>query len=367
MKGRLFVVNEETLANTLNENIVSVKIPNLDGAMWFKTITDIMADMLQVEVGDYIFLWETSSNSRKSRIHGVYRAMSKPYYLDTGDGFPFKIHIECAYSFENPITEYDVLNCPYVKESFWSIIGKKVAGKSRGSTPLYTNEIKNLITLLIGKSQNYQYTPFDPNNIVNVNEPLTINYSNRGLNIAPQTHSELVPNNLNFIRDDYSLQYEKILEAMLNYEMANNNIDLFLQLGIDSNKVMWYSNYLPYSIEQSEMDYVIIESDDGVIPSKIYVVELQINNVDEDHINRCLMYSKWVSDTLSLGAKIVQPMIICKKSPDFINGERTEHQIQRMTRMNDYISENEIYYNSKDLQIFTYNITNNGLEFIRKR
>ena len=34
----------------------------------------------------------------------------------------------------------------------------------------------------------------------------------------------------------------------------------FSQIGIDVDKVVWYSNYLPYSIEQSEMDYVLLQS-----------------------------------------------------------------------------------------------------------
>lgn len=79
-KARLFVVDEETLQETVNSNIVSIFTPDLNGGQWLKTIADIMADMLQVEIGDYIFLWERKSASQKDRIHGVYRAISKPYY-----------------------------------------------------------------------------------------------------------------------------------------------------------------------------------------------------------------------------------------------------------------------------------------------
>ena len=170
MKGRMFVVNPETLQETINSNIASIRTPDLQGAQWLKTLSDIMADMLQIEIGDYIFLWETSSNNSKSRIHGVYRAISAPYYDCTTpqDDAPFKIHIEKAYDFQNSIDEYDVLNCPYIKSSMWTLIGKKVAGKSRGTSPLSPEEVRHLITLLVGKNQTYQFYPYNVNNVVNV-------------------------------------------------------------------------------------------------------------------------------------------------------------------------------------------------------
>lgn len=77
MKGRMFVVNSETIEKTKKQNIVSVISPNFQNKRWVQTLSDIMADMLQVEIGDYIFLWETSEKGNKSRIHGVYRAISK--------------------------------------------------------------------------------------------------------------------------------------------------------------------------------------------------------------------------------------------------------------------------------------------------
>jgi hypothetical protein len=178
MKGRMFVVNSQTLISTQSTMIASIFAPQPNGEKWLSTISDIMADMLQIEIGDYIFLWETSSEAQKSRIHGVYRAISKPYYecADANDTAPFKIHIEKAYDFENPIDEYDVLNCPYIKSSMWTIIGKKVKGKSRGTSPLSQDEIKNLITLLIGKNPNYSYVEFDATRVLNVPTELKIDY-----------------------------------------------------------------------------------------------------------------------------------------------------------------------------------------------
>ena len=128
----MFVVNEETYNSTIRTNIASVFVPDSFGAQWVKTIADLMADMLQIEIGDYIFLWETGSATRKNRIHGVFRAISAPYFEQTNprEKNLFKIKIERAYTFEEALDEYDLLNCPFIKEPLWTIIGKKVAGKS---------------------------------------------------------------------------------------------------------------------------------------------------------------------------------------------------------------------------------------------
>lgn len=368
MKSRLFVVNQASLYNTITNNEVSIIVPQLNGAEWEKTVADIMADMLQIEIGDYIFLWETRSASSKSKIHGVYRAISKPFYYcnSSNDNAPFKIKIEKAYDFDNPIEEYDFLNCPYIKGNLWTVIGKKVAGKSRGTSPLSIEESKYLITMLIGKNPNYKYYPLIKSNVVNVVSPLSINYS-LNHNNSPTTIAALNPNNLSFFKSNYAIRYEKMLETIFNYEMTNKNQVFFNQLGINVDKTVWYSNYLPYSIEQSEMDYVIIQSEDGFTISDIYVLEFMIQPVDEDHIHRCLLYSKWVNETLTLGQCIVHPILICKSSVDFINGESSPSKINKLNKLKHLINNYLIDYNVNDIKIFEYKFNGSIPSFIRKK
>lgn len=56
MKARLFVVNKDTIINTLDSMEVSVFVPEPKGKLrWYKTLTDIISDLMQVEIGDYIF------------------------------------------------------------------------------------------------------------------------------------------------------------------------------------------------------------------------------------------------------------------------------------------------------------------------
>ncbi len=368
MKSRLFVVNEDTLASTIASNIASIFVPALTGAQWVKTVADLMADMLQIEIGDYIFLWETRSGSQKSRIHGVYRAISKPYYqcLTPADNAPLKIHIEKAFDFINPVDEYDVLNNPYIKSDLWTIIGKKVAGKSRGTTPLSQKETDYLITLLNGLNPNATFIPWNPLRVVTVPNPLAVTYLSTGVNTPPPTLNAFNPNALHLFDSSGNVVYEKVLETIFNQEMTNRNGAFFSPLGIDTSKVIWYSNYLPYSVEQSEMDYVVIESEDGIHFSKVFVIELMKTGLDNSHIHRCLLYSKWVNETLCLGSNIVTPIIVCRDSVDFISGETNKRKQTVLNKTNRLIISTEQLYATKSLEIYTYNFSNNPI-FNRKR
>lgn len=369
IKARMFVVDEDSLNKTISTNIASIFMPDLTGQQWVKTIADIMADMLQIQVGDYIFLWQTKKGEEKSKIHGVYRAISKPYFDNTDplDNCPFKIRIERAYEFENPIEEYELLNCPYIRNSLWTIMGKKVANKPRGTSPLSNAEMEAIITLLIGVNPSYRFIPFDPSRIVAVPNELKVDYSLNTPNTSTPSRNTINVSTISFFDSSYKLLYEKVLETIFNMEFANHNSVFFSQLGIDLNKVIWYANYLPYSLEQSEMDYVIIESEDGINYSKIFVLEFLTSNPDESHIKRSAMYSKWVNEAMALGTNFAEPIIICNNSVDFINGEKAPTKIAKINNLNQIISSNVTKYKTKDIKIYKYSFSSTGATFTRKR
>ena len=367
MKSRLFVVDENTIKDTKNDLIASVMSPDFSNPQWLKTLADIMADMLQVEIGDYIFLWERGSKENKSRIHGVYRAISKPYYEMKGaeDNAPFKIHIEKAYEFKNPVDEYEVLNNPYNRNPVWTIIGKKVAGKARGSTPLSLEETQFLITSLIDKNSDWKYYPYS-GKVIGVSNELEICYSRMGKADMPSGRESLDIKNICFVNNN-DIPYEKILETIFNQEFSKKNAKFFEQIDIVIDKVKWFSNYLPYSIEQSEMDYVIMESEDNENISRITVIDFQKAAVDDDHIRRVMLYSKWINDTLAYGCSVTRPVIICKSSYDFINGETKQSRIEKLEKMEKGISECKDKYNVKDLEIYEYDFSHGQPSFTKKK
>ena len=154
-KARIFVVDEESVKTTLEKMEIAVLTPSpmksrKDGSdseehkeKWLNTIADIAADMLQMQVGDYIFLWVQKNTNKKNKkkskaecknnvdegfkkstIYGVFRVLSEPYYevSSNEDKAPFKIKIGNAYRFENGVTEYEVLNSPFLKGRMWNLI-----------------------------------------------------------------------------------------------------------------------------------------------------------------------------------------------------------------------------------------------------
>lgn len=351
MKARLFVVNEKTLEYTVENKEVSVIVPEPDGKkMWKKTLIDIVSDLFQIEIGDYIFLWE----SGKGRIYGVYRAISKPFFRNDGGNDIFKIKIDVAYEFDKPIKEYDVINNPYMKNKLWNIIGKKVAGKSRGSSPITPEEMEFLIQSLID-ANNRKYTFHKKYSSVCVDNEIMIDFENDSNTECIKCLSEYDNQPIRF-KIKKEVQYEKALEGLLNLFFREKNKKKLVQLNIDCDNVIWFANYLPYGLEKSEIDYMVMESIDGSIVNRIDVIELMSSVIDEDHINRCLQYAKWVATSIVNDKNIVRPIIICgDKSKTSKNGFKNE-KIQKA------IAELPREYGFDQLEIFTYS-TENGVTF----
>ena len=360
MNARLFVVDQESLRKTEKTGIASIRVPEI-GKQWLKTISDIMADLIQMDIGDYIFLWEVKSNGHKSCIHGIYRVISRPFFDNSNprDNSPFKIYVEKAYVCKETVNEYDFLNCPYIKTPLWTFIGKKIAGKSRGSCPLSLEETKYLIMLLIGKNPDYKYVPFNKKRVVTVDNELSVDYSNAGPNATPTRWGMVDISKLNMMNDGKDLYFEKTLETIFNQELVKRNKSFFKQIEMDVDKVMWFNNYLPYSIEQSEMDYVVVESEDGFAPSRIYVLEFQKENIDMDHVERCLMYREWVGRTMAIGANIVQPIVIFPSSKMYKSKKAWEGLLGKIEN----VEEKDLL----PLKIFTYDLSSGRPVFERRR
>ena len=58
MKGRLLVVDENSLREVKENKIWGPRIPQL-GGNWDITIINIISDMMNFHIGDYVVLWET--------------------------------------------------------------------------------------------------------------------------------------------------------------------------------------------------------------------------------------------------------------------------------------------------------------------
>ncbi|MGN1295420.1 MAG: EVE domain-containing protein [Bacilli bacterium] len=390
IKARMFVVNEHTYRKSKESGIVSVRIPlnkkNIDhkapSTQFVSSTNSMLADILQIEKGDYIFFWcEKNQDSYKSNIIGVYRVISDPYYKfdDNDDIAPFKIKIEEAYHFEKAITEYDLLNSPYIKENLWNIIGKKVCGKSRGTIQITKPEIKVLIDLLIGMNPNYTFIPQDESRFIDLPctlssgeelpQPLKFNYHTGKKLQKPEIDKLYTYNmyNYNHFNESGKLYDEKSFEAMFNFELKNRNSAFFNQIGINPDKVIWFANYLPYSLDQTEMDYFIIESEDGISYSKVYVIEFKKGMLpldNDSHFYRAMLYSKWINDNLLNGASNTTPIVICEECPDFADPKSEEEQ-NFISKYND--REKESGFKVNNVKIYTITLSSDSIVFTKKR
>ncbi len=345
MKARLFVVNQDTIIRALNDMEVTVIVPEPEGKkLWYKTLMDIVSDLMQIEIGDYIFLWEAGSDC----IYGVFRAISHAFYqADEGRNDIFRIKIDEAYRFQKPIKVYDIINNPYMKSKLWNIIGKKVAGKSRGTSPLTFEEMQFLIQSLVAENKQYEY---NANYIItNVDNELSFDMQNEFNATELERLQDYIYQPIR-IRDGQNVRYEKALEGVLNYLFRERRQDVISGLEINCDNVVWFANYLPYGLERSEIDYMVMESYDGININRINVIELMNEVIDIDHINRCLQYAKWVTETVANNKNIVRPILICSiKSITSRNGFSNSNIIEAIIELPQR-------YGFERIDIYTYSL-----------
>lgn len=352
MKGRIFVVNHDFMEH-LNDNLeIKANLPTLKSTKrWFGSLTSLIADMFQTEIGDYAFFWETKGNNPDSYIWGVYRIISNPFF-DPSEPNCIKLKIEHAYSFSTPLTEYDILNDPYNKIDLWNIIGKKIKGVGRATTQLLPYETEFLIQKLIDKNiyDEKSFIPYTDKKIKLKNE-IKINYSIFD-NHPITNYSELDINHISYIKPNGTAQYEKFMELIFNILIRTKNSEILKKVGISSDHIFWYANYLPYSLDKSEIDYLVIESSDHTNIDKINVIEFQKYTLDEKHIHQAAFYSNWINYKLAKGSNISQPIIICE---------------QFNTALEAKIREKEKYYHTKKIKIYTINFKDGIIDIKERR
>lgn len=339
--GRLFVVDKNTHTYCVNNNLVMVSLPNKPpSTLYHKTLIDLMADMMQLSIGDYVFFWRNKFANSPNSVLGVYRVASEPYFDTTplkglkGENtkvskYPFRVKIEEAYSFKSHLTEYKLLNDPFLKMRLWNIVGKKVGNKPRANVPLTPIEVELLIQKFVQENKSYSFTK--PKMSSRVSNILSVNLKQKMLSPRyklmkwEKINFKLIP----FVSNNgKNLTCEKVLEAYFNENIRTKKLsNVFDNL----DDIVWYGNYLPYSTDSAEMDYVVFHSDDGHNITRISVVEFMINNLDEDHIKRLIKYGEWVSENLLPNCPLAVDLISVSKK---IGLTKTKLRIEKMIKKN---------------------------------
>ncbi len=164
MRGHVFVVNEDTLPIHLEYQFVGVGAGGKDSHI------GLLADMLRVKEGDFIFFYIEGTTEKKGRFLGIFKAIDNTVYHLKGSNAnepnlpwyysertkkyePLKLiyrkKIRPYKVYPKGVLEWVALDKlpTYSKEVIWMLIYRKMKGK-RGNTMLFPWETRRLISLI---------------------------------------------------------------------------------------------------------------------------------------------------------------------------------------------------------------------------
>ena len=115
------------------------------------------------------------------------------------------------------------------------------------------------------------------------------------------------------------------------------------------------------------MDYVIIESEDKSVISNITLIEFMKSEIDNDHIERTVAYSKWVNEALAIGSSVTRPIIICYSSDDYLIEYSDSKKQNRINKKKQMLKELAAQNNLKPIEIYTFDFSLGKPIFVRKK
>jgi Holliday junction resolvase len=152
MRGHVFIVNERTLPKHLEYMFVGTSAGEKEHNI------SLLADMMRVKGGDFIFFYIEGKSDKKGRFFGIFKAKDDLVYHVKGvkakqPGLSVKLvyrkFIEPYEVYENGVLEWIALDkLPiYSREILWTLIYRKMKAR-RGNTMLFPWETKRLINLI---------------------------------------------------------------------------------------------------------------------------------------------------------------------------------------------------------------------------
>lgn len=325
IKGRIVVVDDKTIEMVKDEGVWGAMLPKSirenDGKKINEgTIINIMNDMLNIAIGDYIILWKNATKKNGGEFYGIYRAISKAY-IDCNKfkfennektEYPFRVKLGEAYKFSNPIEVYKFINEPEIKNSIWTIIGKKISGKSRASIPITKEIIEIFIKEFISLNDKWEFIKMKDENTSKKGE-IKFQLEEKEIGNFMDDYNIRCIEFLNSNKRKVSLElvlygiFNQYIDAELN---GSNDTKILEALEIKGKTIEWYANYLPYGIERTEIDFMISISEDGESTTEIKVIEFARDNIDMDHLERVCKYTDWVNKNLCKRQRIATAVLI---------------------------------------------------------
>jgi len=303
MKAHIFITNNETLPVCRDRLFWGVGIPDapIDFQEWIspknsrKPFLKMLVDMLNVDVGDLVFLYE-----RQVGIHGVYKVKS-PLFFDTSkisnqDGlfvneqWPLRILLENVYYFPKAVNEDLLFSTPKYENIFWIWAYRKSQG-ARGCNTITPEAAEALIELLVkanGSDEKYaNFDPYEPQKIQKVK--------------------------FSFTKENGRLLLEDYLRGYITSKMTSDReFEKFLGKLED---IEWHANNVPYHITQKNIDILVFHKNfrytNAPLRYKYSVIELKKDIVKPNDISQLIRYAQWTSGRLANGeVEMIQPVLI---------------------------------------------------------
>ena len=303
MKAHILITNNETLPVCRDRLFWGVGIPDAptDFQEWIspknsrKPFLKMLVDMLNVNVGDLIFLYE-----RQVGFHGVYKVNS-PLFFDTAkvsnneglfvdEQWPLRILLKNVYYFPKAVNEDLLFSTPKYENIFWIWAYRKSQG-ARGCNTITPEAAEALIELLVKvNGRDVKYANFDP-------------YKPQGLE---KIQFSFATQNSKVVLEDYLRGY--IISKMTD----DKELEKFLGKLDD---IEWYANNVPYHITQKNIDILVFHKNfrytNAPLRYKYSVIELKKDIVKPNDVSQLIRYAQWTSGRLANGeVEMIQPILI---------------------------------------------------------
>ena len=287
LRGHVYIVNEQTLPIHLNYMFVGTSAGGKDNNV------GLLADMLRVKQGDFIFFYIESSTNQKGRFFGVFRASDNAVYHSVKDAalqpnLPLKLiyrkkiePYERVYS--EGVYEWIALDKlpTYSRELLWSLIYRKMKAK-RGNTMLLPWEVKRLISLIEdandGRALSSRHHNFE--------------ISSSKITAANITYDYNMGNQISLSLNDIK-KNETTFQAYILQQLTIGNNTFFPE--IFGTNIVWIGNEVFAGCGMQKIDILIFEKIDEA--THIYrIVELKHKSCLNSPAEQLRYYINWASE-----------------------------------------------------------------------
>ncbi len=301
-KSYLAMVTPQTLSIHTNSKFLATGANEL-GEKWVKTLWDLLSDILSLRQGDLVYFLRYQSERREAEsILGQWEVSGSALFdernwCSTLENYVFRVKLEenKKWGYYLP-TDY-IFSQPRDFGYLWSLGGKKALGRGKSLTSLPAGAEKALDNLLerFEKEEDWKKEKFDDSfqgrkaeeyregeKSLRLDEDWFFGLFENEQNNNPTKPTKLtsdVIESLPVANSENLLIFEKVLEAWFSMFIDKDPLKSFWEdLGLDQDKILWFSNYLPLTVSGKNADFVILLDDgeeNGTVNYNLVVIELK--------------------------------------------------------------------------------------------